>query len=122
MQDEIAARLASTLNAQLSAAEARRAEQAPNPNSVDLYFQGLARAHEGTAPDNLAQARSFFDRALSADSGNVDALIGSARVDELEGGSSRSLVSWIRRVPQSRRASLSIQPSPSPAPAPPGRR
>jgi adenylate cyclase len=40
MQDEIVARLA--LNAQLAAAEARRAEQAPNPNSMDLYFQGLA--------------------------------------------------------------------------------
>jgi hypothetical protein len=37
-------------------------------------------------PENLAQARSFFDRALTADPDNVDALIGSARVDELEGG------------------------------------
>jgi adenylate cyclase len=43
MQDEIVARLASALNAQLAAAEARRAEQAPNPDSMDLYFQGLRR-------------------------------------------------------------------------------
>jgi adenylate cyclase len=42
MQDEIVARLASALNAHLVAAEARRAEQAPNPDSMDLYFQGLA--------------------------------------------------------------------------------
>jgi TolB-like protein/class 3 adenylate cyclase len=85
MQDEIVARLANALNAQLTAAEARRAEQAPNPDSMDLYFQGLAWFNRGMSPDNLAQARSFFDRALSADSDNVDALIRSARVDMIEG-------------------------------------
>jgi hypothetical protein len=42
MQDETVARLANALNAQLVAAEARRAEQAPTPDSMDLYFQGLA--------------------------------------------------------------------------------
>jgi tetratricopeptide (TPR) repeat protein len=36
-------------------------------------------------PDNLARARSFFDRALAADPGNVDALIGSGLVDLIEG-------------------------------------
>src|ERR1700734_737631 len=85
MQDEIVARLAGALNTQLVAAEARRAEQAPNPDSMDLYFQGLAWFNKGVTPDNLAQARSFFDRALTADPGNVDALIGSARADAVEG-------------------------------------
>ena len=85
MQDEIVARLASTLNAQLVAAEARRAEQAPTPDSMDLYFQGLARLNKGMTPDNVAQARKFFDRALSVDPDNVDALIGSARADVIEG-------------------------------------
>jgi tetratricopeptide (TPR) repeat protein len=33
----------------------------------------------------VAQARSFFDRALSADPDNVDALIGSARADATTG-------------------------------------
>ena len=42
MQDEIVARLASPLSTELVAAEARRAEQPPTPNSMDLYFQGLA--------------------------------------------------------------------------------
>ena len=78
MQDEIVARLASALNAQLVAAEARRAEQAPTPNSMDLYFQGLAWFNKGLTPDNVARARSFFDRALAADPDNVEALIGSA--------------------------------------------
>ncbi len=36
-------------------------------------------------PDNVAQARSFFDRALAADPDNVDALVGSARADAVEG-------------------------------------
>jgi tetratricopeptide (TPR) repeat protein len=85
MQDEIVARLAGTLNAELIAAEARRAEQAPNPDSMDLYFQGMAWFNKGLSPDNVTQARSFFDRALTADPGNVDALIGSARADSVEG-------------------------------------
>jgi tetratricopeptide (TPR) repeat protein len=85
MQDEIVARLAGALNAQLLAAEARRAEQAPNPDSMDFYFQGLAWLNKGFTPDNVAQARSFFDRALIADPDNVDALIGSARADSVEG-------------------------------------
>jgi hypothetical protein len=38
MQDEIVARLANPLNAQLVAAEARLAEHAPNPDSMDLLF------------------------------------------------------------------------------------
>jgi TolB-like protein/class 3 adenylate cyclase len=85
MQDEIVARLANALNAQLTAAEARRAEQAPNPDSMDLYFQGMGWFNKGITPDNVAQARSFFDRALSADPENVDALIESARADVREG-------------------------------------
>jgi tetratricopeptide (TPR) repeat protein len=85
MQDEIVARLASALNTELIAAEARRAEQAPTPDSMDLYFQGLVWFYRGLTPDNIAQARSFFDRALDADPDNVDALVGSARVDQVEG-------------------------------------
>jgi TolB-like protein/TPR repeat protein len=88
MQDEVVARLANALNAQLVAAEARRAEQAPTPDSMDLYFQGLTWLNKGLTPENLAQARSFFDRALSVDPGNVDALVGSAIADVREGANS----------------------------------
>ena len=88
MQDEIVARLAGALNTELVAAEARRAEQAPSPDSMDLYFQGLACFNKGITPDNIAQAQSFFDRALSADPGNVDALVWSARMDGAAGGQS----------------------------------
>lgn len=43
MQDEIVSRLANTLNAQLIAAEAKRAERSLHPTALDLYFQGMAR-------------------------------------------------------------------------------
>ena len=85
MQDEIVARLAGALNAQLAAAEARRSELAPNPDSMDLHFQGLAWINKGFSPDSVAQARSFFDRALTVDPDNVDALVASARAELIEG-------------------------------------
>jgi TolB-like protein/class 3 adenylate cyclase/Flp pilus assembly protein TadD len=85
MQDEIVARLAGALNTELITAEARRAERMPTPDSMDLYFQGLAWFNRGATPENVARARSFSDRALSADPHNVDALINSARADVVEG-------------------------------------
>jgi TolB-like protein len=85
MQDEIVARLAGALSAELVAAEARRSEQAPTPDSMGLYFQGLAWLNKGMTPDHVAQARGFFDRALAADPGNIDALIGSALADARAG-------------------------------------
>ena len=88
MQDEIVGRLANALNAQLVAAEARRAEQAPTPDSIDLFFQGLFWFGRGRSPNHIAQARQFFDRALAADPDNVDALVGSAAADIADGGNS----------------------------------
>ncbi len=87
MQDEIVARLANALNAELIALEARRAEQAPNPDSMDLYFQGMAWANRGVHPEYFAKGRACFERALELDPNNVDALVGQARIDaELVGG------------------------------------
>src|ERR1700722_924291 len=65
MQDEIFVRLANALNSQLVAAEARRAEQAPTPDSMDLYFQGLAWFNRGWTPDAL----SLSTAGLSAPEG-----------------------------------------------------
>jgi hypothetical protein len=55
---------------------------------MDLYFQGLAWFYKGLTPELVARSRSFFDRALAADSDNVDALIGSAGAEALEGANS----------------------------------
>jgi TolB-like protein/class 3 adenylate cyclase/Flp pilus assembly protein TadD len=83
MQDEIVARLANQLGTELITAEARRAERTPHPNSMDLYFQGMAVANKGATPENLLQARSLFERALSLDHGNIEALVGTAFVDAM---------------------------------------
>jgi TolB-like protein/class 3 adenylate cyclase/Flp pilus assembly protein TadD len=81
MQDEIVARLANSLNAQLIAAEAKRPERAPSPDSMDLYFQGMGWLSRGAVRENLTQARSLFERALALDPGNVDAELNIAGVD-----------------------------------------
>ena len=47
MQDEIVSRLANALNAELIAAEARRAELSANPDATDLVFQGWALFNRG---------------------------------------------------------------------------
>jgi TolB-like protein/class 3 adenylate cyclase len=78
MQDEIVARLANALNAQLIIAEARRAERTPNPDSMDLYFQGMSAYHKGLTPSQLLEARKLFELALELDPGNVDAIVGAA--------------------------------------------
>ncbi len=78
MQDEIVARLANALNAQLVVAEARRAERMPNPDSMDLYFQGMSVYNKGLTPPRLSEARKLFERALALDPGNVDAMVGAA--------------------------------------------
>jgi tetratricopeptide (TPR) repeat protein len=83
MQDEIVARLASQLGTQLISAEARRAERAPQPNSMDLYFRGMACLYKGYTPEYMAQARDFFERAVALDPSNIEALVARARVDLL---------------------------------------
>jgi TolB-like protein/class 3 adenylate cyclase len=81
VQDEIVSRLANTLHAQLVATEARRAENTPHPDAMDLIFQGRASFNKGQTLENLTQAHGFFKRALALDPRNVDALVGAAQVD-----------------------------------------
>jgi TolB-like protein/Tfp pilus assembly protein PilF len=81
MQDEIVSRLANTLDAQLVTAEARRAERSPHPDAMDLYFQGRASANKGASRENLMQARSFYERCLTRDPENIEALVGVGMVD-----------------------------------------
>src|SRR5246500_147329 len=81
MQDEIVSRLASTLNTQLIEAEARRAERSLHPDAMDLVFQGRAWVNKGMAPDYMAQARGFYERALALEPGNVEALVGTAQAN-----------------------------------------
>ena len=81
MQDEIVSRLANRLGHELAAAEARRAERAINPDSMDHYFLGQAHLKRGITAEHQHKARSHFDRALDLDPDNVGALVMRAWVD-----------------------------------------
>ncbi|MCA1394039.1 MULTISPECIES: winged helix-turn-helix domain-containing tetratricopeptide repeat protein [unclassified Bradyrhizobium] len=81
LQDEIVSRLANALNAELIAAEARRAESTANPDAIDLYFRGRAIFNRGHTPEHLTQAQRFFERALALDPACLEALVGRAEVD-----------------------------------------
>ena len=83
MQDEIVARLARQLDAALISAEARRAEQAPHPDSMDLFFQGRIWFNKGLSPNDIVEAQAYFERALAIDPGNVDALAWNAFADTM---------------------------------------
>ena len=84
MQDEIVSHLANQLRPELIAAEARRAEHKADPDSVDLYFQGVEWFNKGGIA-NIESARGYFERAVALDPTNVDALVGAARADVLVG-------------------------------------
>jgi adenylate cyclase len=81
MQDDIVASLASQLGAELITDEAHRAERTPAPDSMDLYFQGMAWYNKGRNPADIDRARGFFERSLALDPGNLDAALGMAAAD-----------------------------------------
>src|SRR5215471_21201327 len=81
MQDNIVARLAGQLGAQLIEAEARRAERSPDPDSMDLYFRARALINRGSTAEYLKPAEAFLKRALQLDPNNVDALAAKGWVD-----------------------------------------
>src|ERR1700723_2653825 len=84
MQDEIVSQLANQLRPELLAVEAKRAETVTDPDSVDLYFQGVQWFSKG-GPDNIKRARGYFERAVALDPTNIDPLVGAARADVLGG-------------------------------------
>jgi TolB-like protein/class 3 adenylate cyclase/Tfp pilus assembly protein PilF len=81
MQDNIVARLAGQLGAQLVEAEARRAERSPDPDSMDLYFRARALMNRGSTAGYLNAAEALLERALALDPNNVDALAAKGWVD-----------------------------------------
>ena len=86
-QDEIVSLLANALNAQLIEAEAQRAQQSVHPDATDLTFQGFSWSYKGPTLEYVAQARVFFERALTLNSQLVGALFGLANVDIMQGAS-----------------------------------
>jgi TolB-like protein/class 3 adenylate cyclase len=113
MQDEIVSRLANTLDAQLIAAEARRAEGLLHPNSMDVYFQGRACWNKGLTPEYMAQARGYFERALTLDPGNIEALVGVAQVDSALDGNlfSKDRIARLAEAEAASIKALSLSPN-----------
>jgi TolB-like protein/Tfp pilus assembly protein PilF len=81
MQDEIVSRLANRLGHELAVAEAKRAERAATPDSMDHLFLGLSHLHRGHTAEHLDKARIHFDRALELDPENVSAMVRRAAID-----------------------------------------
>ena len=78
-------RLANALNAELIAAEARRAELSANPDAMDLVFQGWSLINRGISPEYMTRARGFFEKALALAPEYIEAMVGLALVDVTEG-------------------------------------
>jgi TolB-like protein len=113
VQDEIISRLANALDAELIAAEARRAEHLPHPDAIDLVFQGKDWFNKGTTPGHMAQARRFFENAIALDPENVEAMVGTMRVDTMLGTGHMS-ANWSARLAAAETTSarvLSIAPN-----------
>ena len=62
MQDEIVSKLANELRPELIAAEAKRAENVADPDSMDLYFQGVQWFNKGGVRQHRGCPRLFRAR------------------------------------------------------------
>jgi adenylate cyclase len=85
LQDEVVVRLAHMLQTELVNAEAQRSlhDRPRNPDAIDLTMRGLALLNQLVTKASSDEARDLFERALTLDPTNADALAGIARVDAL---------------------------------------
>lgn len=81
IQAEFVARLARSLDVQLSQAEGLRIlrERASDPNAADLSMLGWAALNRPRSPANTSEARTRFEQSLKLDPNNPQAKIGLAR-------------------------------------------
>ena len=82
MQDEIVARLANGIEGQSwSPPKPGGRQRRQTPTQSISIFKARLRVNKGHTLEYLSQARGFFERALTLDPGDVEALIGSASLD-----------------------------------------
>lgn len=81
LQVEFVARLARSLDVQLTQAESLRAlhERPNNPTAADLAMLGWAALNRPRTAANSQEARNRFEQSLQIDPGNVQAKVGLAR-------------------------------------------
>ena len=81
LQDQVVARLANTLDLELTKAEAAKGARSTNPDATDLVMRGWAINNEQGAfssKDKVNAARALFEQALAIDPNNVEAINGLA--------------------------------------------
>jgi adenylate cyclase len=84
LQDQVVARLAHSLDAPLTRAEAERGARSKNPDAIDLTMRGvdlLNRTYQQPPKEHRKsghEAEALFDRALQIDPNEANALAGSA--------------------------------------------
>lgn len=81
LQVEFVARLARSLNVQLTEAESLRSlrEHPDNPDAADLAMQGWSMLNQTLTQENVRKAIGLFERARGIDSANVPAILDLAR-------------------------------------------
>src|ERR1700722_10267822 len=103
LQDEVVVRLARMLQVELVNAEAQRSlhDRPRNPDAIDLTMRGFALLNQPVTKANRYEARDLFERALTLDPTNADALAGAANADEqdyLYGWSDQSVDLYARAM------------------------
>jgi adenylate cyclase len=78
LQDQVVARLANTLGHELVKAEAQRSTHSTNPDAIDLGMRGWAAIWQPATKESTTLARDYFERAITLDPQNAEAMVGLA--------------------------------------------
>jgi adenylate cyclase len=78
LQDEVVARLANTLGYELAKAEAQKGAHTTNPDVIDLMMRGWAALWQQPTKETIASGRNYFERAMTIDPQNAEAMVGFA--------------------------------------------
>ena len=117
LQVEAVSRLGNSLGAELVKAEALRAmrERPKNPDAVDLAMRGTAIMNGTESLASLNEAIGLFERALSLDPNNVQALLGLSWALSNRAGdfADDNAAGHLARAEQAVDAALAIQPDSS---------
>jgi TolB-like protein/Tfp pilus assembly protein PilF len=119
LQLEVVARLARSLDVELTRAESLRAmrERPNNPDAVDLTLRGWAILYSNPTVANMAEAEALFERARALDPDNVPAMIGLSRalIGLVDMSGNIEVRSGIARAEESIDAALALEPDNSSA-------
>ncbi|MGH1592401.1 adenylate/guanylate cyclase domain-containing protein (plasmid) [Methylobacterium phyllosphaerae] len=112
LQFEFLARLARSLDVQLIQAESLRSlrERPDNPDAADLAMRGWAALNRPRSPQNTAEARDYFERALAIDPSAPHAKVGLARAlaQQVNTRASRDMEADTRRADELARQALAL--------------